>query len=62
MNRFAVGVTKGVTFMAYYHLTVKTDTKPDGSKIIATNKVAYNNREGAYADIDEERMVAHQDA
>lgn len=30
---------KGVTLMAYYHLTIKKDTKPDGSKIIATNKV-----------------------
>ncbi len=45
--------------MAYYHLTIKTDTKPDGSKISATEKAAYNDREGKYKNIDEERMKEH---
>lgn len=45
--------------MAYYHLRIKTDVKPDGSKISATEKMAYNNREGKYENIDEERMAAH---
>ncbi len=45
--------------MAYYHLTLKTDTKPDGSKVLATHKVDYVNRQGQYENIDEKRMKEH---
>ena len=45
--------------MAYNHLTIKTDTRPNGSKILAVNKVDYVNREGIYKDIDEKRMKEH---
>lgn len=45
--------------MAYYYLTLKSDTKPDGSKVAATHKIDYVNRQGQYENIDEERMLQH---
>ena len=45
--------------MAYYHLTIKSDTKPDGKKVLASMKVDYVNRDGSFNDIDERRMKSH---
>lgn len=45
--------------MAYYHLRIKSDTKPDGKKVLAAVKVDYVHREGPYKDIDKRRMQSH---
>lgn len=41
--------------MASYHFKIKTDQKPDGTKVKATDHVDYNNRDGKYNDIDQKR-------
>ena len=41
------------------HLHLKTDQKPDGTKISAIEKIEYINRDGKYKDIDEERLRQH---
>lgn len=41
------------------HLHLKTDHKPDGTKISAVAKIDYINREGKYKDIDEARLRQH---
>lgn len=41
------------------HFQLKTDTRPDGKKVSATEKVDYINREGKYADLDEDRLRSH---
>ena len=38
--------------MACYHLRIKTDKKPDGMKVSATEHVEYLNRDGRYRDVD----------
>ena len=45
--------------MAYYHLEIKSDKRPDGTKIAAALKSEYIDREGQYKDLDEKRMAAH---
>ena len=41
------------------HFHIETDKRPDGKKISAIEKVDYINREGKYADLDEERLRSH---
>ena len=38
--------------MACYHLRIKTDKKPDGMKVSATEHVDYLHRDGKYRDAD----------
>lgn len=40
--------------MALYHFTVKSNTKPSGQKISAVDHVKYINREGRFADYDQQ--------
>ena len=41
------------------HFHIETDRRPDGKKISPIEKVDYINREGKYADLDEERLRLH---
>ena len=41
------------------HLHLKTDRRPDGTKVAAVEKIEYINREGKYKDIDDKRMQDH---
>ncbi|MDR1702877.1 MAG: MobA/MobL family protein [Sporomusaceae bacterium] len=41
--------------MAIYHFTLKSDRKPNGAKIMAGEHAEYNEREGRYEKIDEQR-------
>ena len=41
------------------HLHLKTDQRPNGTKISAVEKIEYINREGKYKDIDNERLRQH---
>ncbi|MBQ8698666.1 MAG: MobA/MobL family protein [Schwartzia sp.] len=41
------------------HFDLKTDKRPDGKKISPVEKVDYINREGKYADLDENRLRSH---
>ena len=41
------------------HLHLKTDRRPNGSKVAAVEKIEYINRTGKYKDIDDERMRQH---
>ena len=43
--------------MATYHLRLKKDTKPDGSRVSATLHAEYVNREGKYQDYDAKREI-----
>lgn len=43
--------------MASYHLRLKTDTKPDGSRVDAIAHTEYVNREGKYQDYDAKREI-----
>ncbi|WP_269142085.1 hypothetical protein [Pectinatus frisingensis] len=38
--------------MAMYHFTIKTDKKPDGTKVSALTHTEYINREDKYKDYD----------
>lgn len=53
----SVGEVK--TMLDSLHLHLKTDQRPDGSRIAAVEKIEYINRNGKYADIDEERLRQH---
>jgi hypothetical protein len=46
--------------MACYHFSIKTDKKPDGTQIAATDHIDYVNREGKFKNIDLEREAATQ--
>jgi len=45
--------------MAIYRLTLKSDKKPDGTKVTAAAKVDYIDRKGKYKDLDEKQMANH---
>ena len=45
----AVGWRKEKNFMAMYHFRIKSDKKPNGTKISAVKHVEYINREGTFA-------------
>lgn len=46
--------------MASYHFIIKTDRKPDGTKVSASDHADYNNREGRFQDIDARREYQYQ--
>ena len=45
--------------MALFHFRIKSDKKPDGSKISAVNHVDYIRREGAFFDVDRTSSFDH---
>ena len=45
----AVGWRKEKNFMAMYHFRIKSDKKPNGTKISAVQHVEYINREGKFS-------------
>ena len=47
--------------MAMYHFTIKTDKKPDGTKISALIHTEYINRENKYKDYDLKNEIFQQE-
>ena len=45
----AVGAFEGENFMAMYHFRLKSDKKPNGTRVSAIKHVEYTNREGTFA-------------
>ncbi len=56
-DNFCLKMKQGGNIMASYHLRLKKDSKPDGSKINAIAHAEYVNREGKYQDYDTKREI-----